>query len=66
MIGNGVAAGVYVQRPPLELAATVWSLVHGLAMLASTGQLERPDAPERDPEALARIMTEHLLNGIER
>lgn len=64
VIDNGVRAGLYVDRPPLELAATTWSLVHGLAMLASTGQLERPDAPETDPRTLARIMAEHLLQGL--
>jgi hypothetical protein len=33
-------------------------------MLASTGQLERLDAPETDPQTLARIMAEHLLQGL--
>ena len=61
---NGERAGLYRPRPTMELAATFWSLVHGLAMLASTGQLDRPDAPERDPRRLARLMAENLLHGI--
>lgn len=64
IIDNGARAGRYVARPSLELAATAWSLVHGLAMLASTGRLKGPHAPEPDPEALARRMAEHLLVGI--
>lgn len=64
IIENGARAGLYVDRPSMELAATAWSLVHGLAMLASTGKLHTPDAPATDPETLARRMAEHLLQGI--
>lgn len=64
IIDNGARAGQYVARPSLELAATAWSMVHGLAMLASTGKLKGPHAPEPDPESLARRMAGHLLLGI--
>lgn len=64
IIGNGVRAGLYVDRPPIELAATAWSMVHGLAMLASTGKLKGQDAPVTAPDVLARRMAEHLLQGI--
>lgn len=62
IIGNGMRAGLYADRPALELAATAWSLVHGLAMLASTGHLCRDEGPE--PQVLARRMAEHLLDGL--
>lgn len=64
ILDNGTRVGLYVDRPSLELAATAWSLVHGLAMLASTGKLKGPHAPKPDPEALARQMVGHLLGGI--
>ncbi|MBN1239952.1 MAG: TetR/AcrR family transcriptional regulator [Gammaproteobacteria bacterium] len=64
IIGNGIRAGLYVERPPLELASTAWSLVHGLAMLVSTGKLGRRGGENADPETLARRMAEHLLEGI--
>lgn len=64
IIDSGARTGLYVDRPILELAATAWSMVHGLAMLASTGKLKGPHALEPDPEALARQMAGHLLQGI--
>ncbi|MEX2125080.1 MAG: hypothetical protein WD795_14390 [Woeseia sp.] len=53
-----------MDRPLLELATTAWSLVHGLAMLVSTGEIKSTGAPDADPEQLARRMAEHLLQGI--
>lgn len=64
IIDNGARDGLYVDRPTTELAATAWSMVHGLAMLASTGELQGPHAPEPDPEIFARRMAGHLLLGI--
>lgn len=66
ILEQGVRDGVFVQRPPLELAATAWSLVHGLAMLLSTGMLGRAGAsPRAKPETMARRMAEQLIAGIE-
>lgn len=64
IIENGRRAGLYVGRPPLELAATAWSLVHGLAMLVSTGQIDRTVHARAKPETLARRMAAHLFDGI--
>ena len=64
IIENGTRSGVFVERPPLELAATAWSIVHGLAMLISTGRLERAGTAKLRPEILARRVAEHLLHGI--
>ncbi|HWM27621.1 MAG TPA: TetR/AcrR family transcriptional regulator [Woeseiaceae bacterium] len=64
IIENGMRAGLYVDRPLLELAATAWSLVHGLAMLVSTGKLPGSDTPDTDPQTMARRMAERLLDGI--
>jgi AcrR family transcriptional regulator len=66
IIEQGVHDGAFVQRPVLELAGTAWSLVHGLAMLLSTGVLGRAGAPPKvKPETLARRMAEQLIAGIE-
>ena len=62
IIENGARAGLYMDRPLPELAATAWSLVHGLAMLAATGKL--PQGIAGTPEAAARIMAERLLDGL--
>jgi AcrR family transcriptional regulator len=66
IIEQGVRDGVFVQHPPLELAATAWSLVHGLAMLLTTGRLGTTAATRAKPETLARRMAEHLIAGIAR
>lgn len=65
IIENGLREGLYADRPPRELAATAWSLVHGLAMLVSTGKLERTGAGKAKPETLARRMAQHLIDGID-
>lgn len=65
IIEGGVRAGVFVERPVAELAATAWSLVHGLAMLLVTGRLNKTGAPGVKPETLARRMAEHLIDGVE-
>lgn len=64
IIENGIRAGLFTNRPPAELAATAWSLVHGLAMLASTGKLDRTGLAKVNPETLARRMAGHLIDGI--
>jgi len=48
--------------PPLMLALHVWSLVHGVAMLALDGQLGAGGPP---PSAVTQFALERLLSGIE-
>lgn len=64
IIEEGIRAGAFVDRPPLELAASAWSLMHGLAMLLTTGRLGRTGAAKLRPETLARRVAEHLVDGI--
>jgi hypothetical protein len=42
----------------------LWSLVHGYAMLASTGLLDHIAESEEDSLALARAIESQLIDGI--
>lgn len=64
IIENGIRAGLFLDRPPAELATTAWSLVHGLAMLASTGKLNKTGVATLTPEVLAKRLGEYLVDGI--
>lgn len=64
VIASAQDSGLLRQRDPKELAAALWSMVHGLAMLTSTGHLSRNDAPNYEPPAMARMLIDMLLDGI--
>jgi AcrR family transcriptional regulator len=49
------------REDPLQVARFVWAIVHGIAMLAIDGQLERQRA---DAEMLTRYAVERLRTGI--
>lgn len=48
------------EDPPEQLALFVWSVVHGVAMLALDGVLQTPQATD----TLSRFATERLFSGI--
>lgn len=52
--------GLVREDPPEKLALFVWSVVHGVAMLALDGVLRTPEATE----TLSRFANERLLSGI--
>ena len=56
---------LYRDLPTRELVLSLWSTTHGLALLASAGQLQDLD-PVGDPEALAERLVENLLCGLAR
>ncbi len=64
IIKNGQQAGIYIQGDADVLALTAWSVVHGYAMLASTGQLDHIADSEKKSLALARTIASHLIDGI--
>lgn len=66
IITQGQQAGVFREGEADELALTAWSLVHGFAMLASTGSLEHRAANRDAKLALAQRVAGNLLNGIAR
>ncbi|UXA05100.1 TetR/AcrR family transcriptional regulator [Mycobacterium sp. SMC-2] len=56
------AAGIVGGRDPRELAAPLWSLVHGVSSLAIGGEL-RTVGIERDPEAIVTGVVAQILGG---
>jgi AcrR family transcriptional regulator len=64
IIENGQLSGVYKQGDVKVLALTAWSLVHGYAMLASTGLLDHIAESEEASLALAKTIESHLIDGI--
>ena len=55
-------AGVAAGHDPRELAAPLWSLVHGIASLAIGGEL-RAVGIEQDPEAIIAAVVAQMLSG---
>lgn len=60
----GQQAGVVRPDPVRDLALTAWSLVHGLAMLLVSGQLQDRSPSDAEVERLARMVTENLVRGL--
>ena len=60
LIAARQATGDLRAGDPEALAYVAWSTVHGLASLLVDGQMEHPE----DPEALARLTTRTLLEGL--
>lgn len=58
------ARGLARRGEPGDLALTVWSLVHGLAMLMIDGQMRGMVAAAEDAERLVREQTGLLLHGM--
>ena len=56
------AAGIVGGQDPRELAAPLWSLVHGVASLAIGGEL-RTVGIEQDPEAIIAGVVAQMLRG---
>lgn len=56
---------VYRDLPTRDLVLALWSATHGLALLASAGQLQDLD-PDGDPEAGVERMLNQLIEGLGR
>ena len=66
IIESGQQTGVFKKGDARVLALTAWSLVHGYAMLASTGQLDHQAGSEQAILELAKTVEAHLIEGIEK
>jgi len=64
IIHRGQQEGIYKASDSYELALTAWSLVHGFAMLASTGKLDHITDNAEAMLNLARVVESHLIDGI--
>lgn len=65
ILQDGVAGGVFRQRDTQELALTVWAAMHGLAMLATAGQLAALQGNDvLALDSTVRVMATNVLYGI--
>jgi len=66
IIENGQKQKIYKKSETLELSVAAWSIVHGYAMLVSTGQLKETATSLMQIEKLARGVATHLIDGLKR
>lgn len=65
LIELGQDSGAMRKEDPHLVAVTIWSAVHGAAMLMLDGQFEMfDDAPAMDVDTLVDFMAERLLRGL--
>lgn len=64
IIENGQKKNIYKKTDTLEMAVAAWSIVHGYAMLVSTGQLKETATSLMQIEKLARSVATHLIEGL--
>jgi hypothetical protein len=57
-------AGLIKDAPALEIALSLWSLVHGLSTAVTSKRLAQVN--DSALEAIVSVVTDHLLNGIGR
>lgn len=66
LVATGQATGHFLPGDTRKLALTVWSGVHGFAMLYTGGQIQIANPDGRELRALCDMLTESMLHGIGR
>jgi len=66
VLENGCGKNLYKPAETLQRALAVWSMVHGLAMLASAGQLGSDITEKVLLESITEYISSVILNGILR
>jgi len=64
IVSNGQREGLYRDRDTMELALAAWSLVHGLAMLVTAGQLKDTVTSNKEITRMVTSLGELLQNGM--
>ncbi len=64
ILENGVSTGVFKDKSSTEMSVVVWSLLHGLAMLISAGQLDNEITSQKRIRELSGLAVDTLLNGL--
>lgn len=64
IIKKGQEAGIYQQQDTLSLAVAAWSMMHGLAMLVTGGQLTKEISTRKQVMDTVRLVENILLNGM--
>ncbi len=66
VLENGCQLNLYKSAESVQRALAVWSMVHGLAMLASAGQLGSDMTEQVLVESVTEYISSVILNGILR
>ena len=64
IVDLGLERGIYSEKDRMEIALAAWSMVHGLSMLITAGQLAQYATDPQAVRALARGVGEKLLRGL--
>jgi hypothetical protein len=64
IVDLGLEKGIYRDKDRMEIALAAWSMVHGLSMLLTAGQLEQYATNTKAVQSLARGVGEKLLRGL--
>jgi len=64
IVANGQREGIYRERETRELALAAWSLVHGLSLLLTAGQLRDVAPTEEEVTRLVEGLGELLQGGM--
>jgi AcrR family transcriptional regulator len=64
IIENGQKKNIFKKAETLELVIAMWSMMHGYAMLLTTGQLRDSVTSLMQIEKLARSVATHLIDGL--
>ncbi|MEJ2106152.1 MAG: TetR/AcrR family transcriptional regulator [Acidiferrobacteraceae bacterium] len=64
IVDLGLEQGIYKEKDRMEIALAAWSMVHGLSMLITAGQLAQYASDPKSVRSLARGVGEKLLRGL--
>jgi len=64
IIEHGQKRNIYLKAETHELTVAAWSIMHGYALLISSGQLREAATTLMQIETLARAVTTHLVKGL--
>lgn len=66
VVDLGLEHDVYQSDERMEIALALWSMVHGLSMLITCGQLSGTAESEESVQGLTRMVGEMLMSGLKK
>lgn len=66
VVDLGLESNIYQSNDRMEIALANWSIVHGLSMLVTGGQLSSHATSEKAIQGLTRTVGEMLMNGLKK
>jgi AcrR family transcriptional regulator len=64
LVDLGLEKGIFQPKDRMEIALAMWSIMHGLSMLVTGGQLGDYATSDEAVQSLARKMGEMLMHGL--